>query len=97
VIFPLKEPCPGHFLMMAMSRIKLRSSEYFLSELYRLRRFVFLCALGFSGLALKAAGGRFCRDEMRVLASSSSSDFASELDEFCLSACSWVTALSLSF
>jgi len=82
---------------MAMSRIELRSSEYSLSELYRLRRFVFLCALGFLGLALKAAGGRFYRDEMQVPSSSSSSDFASELDEFCLSACSWVTALLLSF
>jgi len=54
-------------------------------------------SLGFLGLALKAEGGRFCSDRMRVLLSSSSSDFASELDEFCLSACSWVTALLLSF
>ena len=97
MIFPLKEPCPGNCLVMAMSRIELRSSEYSWSELYCLRRFVFLSALGFLGLALKAAGGRFCSNEMRVLLSASSSDFVSELDEFCLSACSWVTALLLSF
>ena len=97
MIFLSKEPCPGKCLVMAMSRIKLRSSEYSLSELNCLRRFAFLCALGFSGLALKVAGVRFCRDEMRVLLSSSSLDAASESDESCLSACSCVTALSLRF
>jgi len=80
VISPLKEPCPGKCLVMATSRIELRSSEYSLSELNFLRRFAFLCALGFSGLALKAAGARFCRDEMRVLLPSSESDAASESD-----------------
>ena len=49
MIFPLKEPCPGKCLVIAMSRIELRSSEYLI-------RFAFLCALGFSGLALKVAG-----------------------------------------
>jgi len=78
-------------------RIELQSSEYSLLELYCLRRFAFLSALGFSGLALKVEGGRFCRDEMQVLLSSSSSDSASESDESCLSTCSSVTALSLSF
>jgi len=93
VIFPLKEPRPEKCLVMAMSRIELPSSEYSLSELYCFRRFAFLCALGFSGLALKAAGVRFYRDEMRVLLSSSSSDSASESVESCLSACSCVIAL----
>jgi len=96
VIFPLKEPCPGNCLVIAMSRIELRLSDYSVSELYCLRRFAFLSAMGFSGLALKAAGGRFCRAEMRVHLSSSSSDSTSESDESCLSACSSVTALSLS-
>jgi len=59
---------------MAMSRMELRLSEYSLSELYCLRRFAFLSAMEFSGLALKAAGGRLCRNEMRVLLLSSSSD-----------------------
>jgi len=58
VIFPLKGKC----LVMAMSRIELRSSEYSLLKLCCLRRFAFLSALGFLGLALKAAGGRFCCD-----------------------------------
>jgi len=97
VIFPLKEPCPGKCLVIAISRIELRSSEYFLSVLYCLRRLAFLCALGFSGLALKVAGVCFCRDEMRVLLSSSSSGAASPSDDSCVSACSCVTVLSFKF
>jgi len=97
VIFPLKEPCPENGWVVAMARIDLRTSDYSLSKLYCIRRFSFLSALGFSGLALKAAKGRFCRDEIRVPLSSSSSDSTSESDESCLSASSSVTALSLKF
>ena len=97
MIFPLKETCPGKCLVIAISRIELRSSEYSLSELCCLRRFAFLCALGFSGLALQVAGVCFCRDEMRVLLSSSSSDAASPSDDSFVSACSCVTVLPFKF
>jgi len=93
----LKEPCPGNRLVIAMLRSELRSSEYSLSVLYCLRRFAFRAAMGFSGLALKIAGGRFCRDEMRVFSLLSSSDPISDSDESCLSACSSVIVLSLTF
>ena len=48
--------------------------------------FALLAAMGFSGLALKTAGGRFCLHEMQVLLLLSSSDSRSDSDEFYLSA-----------
>jgi len=91
VIFPLKEPCPGKCLMIVVSRIELRSFAYSLLELHCLNRFSFFWALGFSGLALKVTGVCFCRDDVRVVMSLSSSDDESSSDSFCLSAWSWVT------
>ena len=82
MIFPLKEPCPGKCLVIVVSRIELRSFAYSLLELYCLRRFSFLLALGFSGLALKVVGVLFCRDDLRAVMSVSSSDDESSSDSF---------------
>ena len=86
MIFPLKEPCPGKCFVIVVSRIELRSFAYSMLELYCLRRFSFFWALGFSGLALKVAGVFFCRDDVRVVMSVSSSDDESSSDAFCLTA-----------
>jgi len=96
-IFSLKEPCPGNRLVTVIWRSESRLPKYSLSELCSFRRFSFLAAMGILGLALKTAGGRFCCDEMRVLSLSSSSDPTSDSDEFCLSVCSSVHVLSLTF
>ena len=49
MIFPLKEPCPGKCLVIAVARIEFRSFAYALLKLYCLRRFSFFWALGFFG------------------------------------------------
>ena len=85
MIFPLKEPCPGKCLVIEVARIEFRSFAYALLEFYCLRKFSFFWALGFSGLALKVTGVCFCRDDVRVVMSLSSSDDESSSDAFCLS------------
>ena len=64
MIFPFNEPCPGNRFVIRMLRSELLSFEYSLSDLYCFGRFAFLSAIVLSGFVLKAAGGRFCLDEM---------------------------------
>ena len=92
MIFPLDKPCPGNRLVIAMLRSEFRLSEYVLSDLQCLRRFAFLSAIGFPGLALKITGKHFCLDEMRMFCELvlSCSDSGSDSEEFCLSVCSWL-------